>query len=188
MHLEAGIPDVPFCRIRQVHCRCRRRGHRRVWSEVGVPLDPGVSGAGWGDPLAGGIGGLSEKHPGRLGPGVSPEVNAYWKNAAPLFGWRCIFIGGPRSFGSSRRCHLVLPGHILDYNLLEGGSRNGYRGGTFAQMPARAAAQAVRSEGLRQMDIFSCSRTYSVPKKARAPATGGPSYGKGRGTAHGIGI
>ena len=27
-----------------------------------------------------------------------------------------------------------------------------------------------------------------VTKKARAPATGGPSYGKGRGTAHGIGI
>ena len=59
------------------------------------PLDPGVSGAGWGDPLAGGIGGLSEKHPGRLGPGVSPEVNAYWKNAAPLFGWRCIFYRRP---------------------------------------------------------------------------------------------
>lgn len=34
------------------------------------PLGPGVSGAGWGDRLAGGIGGLSEKYPGGLGPGV----------------------------------------------------------------------------------------------------------------------
>lgn len=42
----------------------------RVWPEVGVPLGPGVSGAGWGDRLAGGIGGLSEKYPGGLGPGV----------------------------------------------------------------------------------------------------------------------
>ena len=52
------------------HAGLRRRGRRRVWPEVGVPLGPGYQVQDGGDRLAGGIGGLSEKYPGGLGPGV----------------------------------------------------------------------------------------------------------------------
>ena len=60
----------------------------------------------------------------------------------------------------------------------------GYRGGTFPQMPAGAAAQALRPQGLKQAVILSLPDTYSVPKPARKKRT---LMEEGEET-HGVGI